>query len=166
MQVITKKLNVKISDMESTGASSSVVLTSIDVQLVLGSCDANPLIMSYLYAKYQLGDTQASLNHFNKLLKPFMYNRLISSKRSIDTKTLLKYHTSIINALDDVTDCVFKYLTRNKLSDYSVRKYMVDTVKKDTFRRRYMDFLQSVIIELENDLNKLLYQICKKLQKI
>ncbi len=162
MRKLYNRFNVKTRDFEYQTGNSGFVISSADMQAVLSSCEASPLTFAHWEARYQLGDTQLALKKFEKLLKPFMYNRLIASKSSISPKTLVKYHVTIVNALDDVSDCVFRYLTRNKIKTHRIRAFMPPNILADTFRRRYSKFMRRVIGELEQELDDLEYQIMKK----
>ena len=157
------RFNVKTNSYEFTTGSSGMIISSSDMQALIASCKTSPLVLSFLYAKQQFGDTEHSLKDFEIKLRPFMYNRLIAQSPSIETHILTKYHISIIDALDDITECVFKYLTRHKIKDDNIRLYMPNGVKKDTFRRHYAKFMKKTISELEIMLNDLLRQIIDKI---
>jgi len=160
--IYINRFNPKINSYEFSSGSSSVVISSVDMQAViasiLGSGKTTPMDVAHLYAYHQFGDIEISLKEFKKMLKPFMYNRLIANEtkknQTIDTKILLKYHQNIVTALDDVTECVFNYLTRNKIKRISLLRFM-PKIKKDTFARHYRHFIKGVIEELEDRRNKL-----------
>ncbi len=159
---LLNKLNPKIVNLMSSGGNSSNTITSSDLAVTISTCIASPLAFAYLYAKYQIGDSEYNYNKLLKLLRPFVYNRLINNDKSISTKTLVKHHLNLINALDDITNCVCDFITRNKLKDTIVRKYLKN-IKRNTYDRHYSEFINKIINELDNDLYNLIRQIIDKI---
>lgn len=165
MRNLYNRLNVKTGSLEFSSGSSGMIISSSDMQAVLASVKAHPLTWCHFLAFHQLGDTEQSLLQYKKRLIEYMDDQFLFNKNYFKCETLRRYHGSAEKGFIDITNCVFDYTTRNKVSNDRIRAYMVNTVKADTFRRHYKPFLYDVVGRLETRLSDLEFSIFNKINE-
>lgn len=160
MSVFTavRKMILQTPNFMSSGGSSFEALTTGDIQAVMMSCDATPLIFSFFEAKHKIRERY----EFEKMLVSWMYNRLQNKHNGLNPNYVAKNHETILNASYELSEGLSKYLARHKIADDKLGSYF--DIEKSKFSRYYAPFLRGCVSDLEFELGKLERQISDKLK--
>ena len=155
---ISKMLPKSVNYM-SSGGSAFEALTCGDIQGLLMSCEATPLIWSFFEAKYQIRDR----TDFENKLVFWTYNRLQDKHKGMPLSYIAKNHTNALNASYELAEGLAKYLARHKVKADKMGMYF--EIEKSKFSRYYAPFIRECVADLEAQLGRLERQIKEKLQK-
>lgn len=151
---VVSKIIPTTCNLHSSGGCAFEALTAGDIQGLFMSCDATPLIWSLFEAKYQMTTVQP----FEQKLVSWVYNRLQGAHRLIDLNYLAKRHATILEASQGIARGVASYLARHKVKDESKSPHF-RPISKSVFDKKYKEFANDCIDELEHQLGRLEYQI-------
>lgn len=160
-ETLVSKMLPQTCNLMSSGGSAFEALTAGDIQGLLMSCDATPLIWSFFEAKHQI----RSKAEFENKLTFWLYNRIINEqhrKEAIKLDYLIKNHQTALNAAYELSEGLCGYLARHKISDDKYGTYF--NIEKSKFSRYYKGFINECVADLESQLNELEWQIDKYTQ--
>ena len=150
-ETIASKMLEQTCNLMSSGGGSFEALTAGDIQGLLRSIEATPLIWSFFEAKYQIQPKQ----QFTDKMYFWMYNRLLNQK-DLKPEYIVKNHISAVNAAHELSHGLSSYLARHKVMNESLSPWFRSLkVGKHQFNRKYAPFIRECIADLEAQLGKL-----------
>jgi len=157
-ETIAAKLNPQTCNLMSSGGGGFEALTVGDIQGLMMSVDATPLIWSYFEAKYMIQPKA----HFQQKIVFWLHNRLLNQKR-LSPAYIAKNHINAVNASHQLSEGMAGYLARHKIKNEALSPWF--DIEKHTFNRKYAPFIRDCIADLEQQLRNLEWQIHEKTQK-
>lgn len=154
---IAGKLNPQTCNLMSSGGSAFEALCLGDIQGLMMSINAKPLIWSYFEAKYQI----QPVVHFENKIVFWLHNRLLNQKH-LTPAYIAKNHITAVNAAHELSGGLAGYLARHKIKNLALSPWF--EIEKHTFNRKYAPFIRDCIADLEQELNKLERQIHERTQ--
>lgn len=138
-------------NLMSSGGCSHEALTAGDIQGLMMSIEATPLIWSFFEAKYEI----QPIDQFKHKLVYWLFNRLINQQQ-IEEDYLIEHHITLVNAAHNLSEGLGNYLARHKIKDDAVSPYFryLD-VQKRQFNRKYAPFINDCIADLQQELHNL-----------
>ena len=155
---LLRKMTTQTPNLMSSGGGGFDALTTGDVQALLMSCDATPLVWAYFEAKHEITDR----THFERLLIPWVLKRLMSKGEQLTLSYIAKNHGTTVEAAHELSEGLAKYLARHKIGSDHLSPYF--EIEKSKFSRKYAPFIRECVSRMEYDLSLLERQIRERLE--